>query len=100
MRIAPGVHVNLSKGGASVSLGGRGAWYTISRGGRRRTTVGVPGTGISFTRVSRVPATSGSGAPVQRSAGARFLRSVLIAAAVYLLLALLVVIIGGALLSR
>ena len=29
VRIIPGLRVNLSKSGASVSIGRRGAWYTI-----------------------------------------------------------------------
>jgi hypothetical protein len=41
--------VNLSKSGASVSLGRRGAWVTIGSRGTR-TTVGLPGTGISYTK--------------------------------------------------
>ena len=48
IRILPGLRLNLSKGGASASVGGRGAWYTFGRG-RRRITVGVPGTGVSYT---------------------------------------------------
>lgn len=47
-RIAPGVRLNLSKSGPSVSFGGRGLHYTVGHG-RRRTTVGVPGTGLYYT---------------------------------------------------
>ena len=35
VRIAPGLRVNLSKSGASVSIGRRGAWYTIGPRGQR-----------------------------------------------------------------
>jgi hypothetical protein len=101
VRIAPGVRLNLAKGGASVSLGGRGAWYTVSRGGRRRTTIGVPGTGVYLTRVSRVPShDEAAGSAQQRSLGRRIVRWTLIAVAVYVLVALVVVIVGGALLSH
>ena len=103
LRILPGLRLNLSKGGVSASLGGRGAWYTVTRNGRRRVTVGVPGTGVYFTKVSRVPTASDGTAPVgtpaRRSVGARILRWALIAFAIYAVVALLVVVIGGALLS-
>ena len=67
VRIAPGVSLNLSKRGASVSLGGRGAHYTIGHG-RRRTTVGVPGTGMSWTTYSHRHARAAGRPPRGRSA--------------------------------
>ncbi|SFM99447.1 DUF4236 domain-containing protein [Thermodesulforhabdus norvegica] len=48
VRIAPGVTLNLSKSGASVSFGPRGAKFTIGPRGKR-ATVGIPGTGIFYT---------------------------------------------------
>jgi hypothetical protein len=50
-KIAPGVRANISKSGISYSLGGRGASVTIGHGKVRRT-VGIPGTGISYSTVS------------------------------------------------
>ena len=101
VRIAPGIRLNFSKGGVSTSLGGRGLWYTVSRGGRRRTTVGLPGTGIYMTRVSRQ---AGGRAPASASAqpsrGGRILRWALIAVALYVVVALVVVLVGGALLAH
>jgi hypothetical protein len=47
-KIIPGVRLNLSRSGASVSLGPRGLHYTIGSHGTR-TTVGLPGSGISWT---------------------------------------------------
>jgi hypothetical protein len=48
VRVLPGVSVNLSKSGPSLTLGVRGAHITF--GQRRITrTVGVPGSGIYFT---------------------------------------------------
>jgi len=48
IRIAPGVTLNLSKSGGSLSFGPRGAKFTIGpRGGR--ATVGIPGTGLFYT---------------------------------------------------
>jgi hypothetical protein len=48
LKVIPGIRLNLSKSGASVSLGGRGFHYTIGPKGTR-TTVGLPGTGLSWT---------------------------------------------------
>jgi len=47
-KILPGIRLNLSKSGPSVSFGGRGAHYTIGPKGTR-TTVGLPGSGLSYT---------------------------------------------------
>lgn len=51
IKIAPGVRLNISKSGVSTSIGGRGARVTMGHG-KTRTTVGVPGTGLSWTQVS------------------------------------------------
>lgn len=48
IRIAPGLTLNLSKGGVSVSAGPRGAQCTVGTRDNR-TTVGVPGTGLFHT---------------------------------------------------
>lgn len=47
-RIIPGVRLNLSGSGASVSLGPRGLRYTVGSRGTR-TTIGLPGSGLSWT---------------------------------------------------
>ena len=47
-RILPGLRLNLSKSGVSTSIGTRGAWFMIGPRGTR-TTVGLPGTGLSCT---------------------------------------------------
>ena len=47
VKICKGVKVNFSKSGASLSLGGRGHSVNIGRG--TRTTIGIPGTGLSYT---------------------------------------------------
>lgn len=51
-KIAPGVKVNVGKKGASVTLGAKGVHHTISTSGRKTTSVGVPGTGISYVKTS------------------------------------------------
>ena len=48
VRLAPGISLNLSGSGPSVSLGVRGAHVTLGRAGVRRT-VGIPGTGLFYT---------------------------------------------------
>ena len=48
VKICKGVKVNFSKSGASLSLGGRG--HSMNFGGRgTRATVGIPGTGLSYS---------------------------------------------------
>ncbi|USZ15743.1 DUF4236 domain-containing protein [Moraxella sp. FZFQ2102] len=52
-KIIPGVKLNVSKKGlSSVSLGGKGASMNFGKKGCR-TTVGIPGTGMSYTSSSR-----------------------------------------------
>ena len=47
IRITPGVTLNLSKSGGSLSFGPRGAKFTIGPRGKR-ATVGIPGTGLFY----------------------------------------------------
>lgn len=47
-KLFPGVTLNMSKSGPSLSFGPRGLKHTIGPRGSR-TTVGVPGTGLSYT---------------------------------------------------
>lgn len=51
-KIAPGVRVNLGKKSAGISLGTKGARVSFNTKGRRTTTVGIPGTGISYSTSS------------------------------------------------
>lgn len=51
-KIAPGVRVNLNKKSASVTFGPKGLKHTVSTTGKSHTTVGVPGTGLSYTTSS------------------------------------------------
>lgn len=60
IKIAPGVRVNLNKKSTSVTFGPKGLKHTVSTTGKSHTTVGVPGTGLSYTtsggRSASVPA--------------------------------------------
>ena len=47
IRIIPGLWINLSKKGGSLSVGGRSTTMNISKNDVR-ATVGLPGTGISY----------------------------------------------------
>ena len=51
-KVAPGVHLNLSKRGTGISIGGRGAHVSFSPTGRVTKTVSIPGTGIYYRDVS------------------------------------------------
>jgi hypothetical protein len=48
VKIAPGVRLNMSKSGPSLSVGGRGVTANFSKRGTR-TTLGIPGTGLSYS---------------------------------------------------
>lgn len=52
IKIAPGIHLNLSKGGVSTSIGPKGAKISIGKNGTYLNT-SIPGTGLySRTRLS------------------------------------------------
>lgn len=51
IKVAPGVKVNLNKNSSSVTLGGKGAHYTISSNGKKTTSVNLPG-GLSYVETS------------------------------------------------
>jgi hypothetical protein len=48
IRVSPGISLNLNKKSVSASFGRRGAHFTVGSQGRR-TTVGLPGTGLYYT---------------------------------------------------
>lgn len=48
--IAPGVRVNLSKSGPSISFGKSGLRETISATGKSTTSIGIPGTGVYYKK--------------------------------------------------
>jgi hypothetical protein len=68
IKILPGIRINLGKRSASVSLGGRGAHLTLRPGHKMRATVGLPGTGLSYTEGGNVvhPQAHGIKAPACR----------------------------------
>lgn len=52
--LGKGLKLNLSKSGPSVSFGKSGFRQSINLKGQARTTVGIPGTGIYYTKTSNV----------------------------------------------
>lgn len=48
-KIAPGVRLNINKKSFGLTIGKRGAHYTINSKGKRTTSIGIPGTGLSYT---------------------------------------------------
>ena len=63
-RIAPGIRVNISKKGlSSLSIGGRGATVNVKADGESRVTVGIPGTGMSYSERIGGEGDAGGGAP-------------------------------------
>lgn len=63
IKLFKGVRLNLSKSGVSTSFGKRGAQITVGR--QTRATVGIPGSGLSYT------ATTSAGNGKRRSTGGR-----------------------------
>ena len=51
VKILPGVTLNIGKKGVSTSVGTRGARMTFGNG-KTRTTVGLPGTGVSYSETT------------------------------------------------
>jgi hypothetical protein len=54
VKLLPGVTLNVSKTGVSTSIGRSGATVNI-RKGRTKTTIGIPGTGLSYTDETSTP---------------------------------------------
>jgi hypothetical protein len=49
VRVLPGLRLNVGQRNISASVGTRGFWYTLGSAGRR-ITVGLPGTGLYWTK--------------------------------------------------
>src|SRR5512138_1232399 len=64
IKLLPGVRLNVSRSGFSTSIGTRGAHVTVGHG-QVRETVGIPGTGLSYTQVHN----TGQSRDIGRAAG-------------------------------
>ena len=78
IKLIPGVRLNLSKTGVSTSIGRPGATVNI-RGRRVRDTVGIPGSGVSYSEETRIgdPDTREPDAPATKTLGRRLLGMIL-----------------------
>ena len=69
IRIAPGIRLNVGKRGISTSVGVRGLHETVHISGAHRTSIGIPGTGLSYIAQSSArsrPRSSGTSRSVSR----------------------------------
>lgn len=53
-KIAPGVRVNVGKKSVGISAGVKGARVSVNSSGRKTTTVGLPGTGLSYSKTEKI----------------------------------------------
>ncbi len=60
IKIAPGVKVNFNKKSVGVSVGTKGAHVTVNSKGRKTTTVGIPGSGLSYTKSKQIGSSASS----------------------------------------
>lgn len=52
IKLTKGVRLNVSKRGVGLSVGRRGLRHSIHSSGRRTSTIGAPGTGLSYSKTS------------------------------------------------
>lgn len=74
IKIAPGVKLNLNKNSSSVTVGTKGKHYTVNSKGKTTKSVGIPGTGLSYSTTSSSGKTKKSskktkGSTVKESSG-------------------------------
>jgi hypothetical protein len=82
VRLFPGLRMNLSRSGVSLSVGRRGMWYTVGPRGQQRATLGLPGTALFLTeRYPNQAVTKGPGGPpvAHGAPSVRFGRALVIA---------------------
>lgn len=88
IKIAPGIHLNLSKGGVSTSIGPKGAKISVGKNGTYLNT-GIPGTGLySRQKISghRTSSSHGSLMDTGIKNTSMFNKSILVVFAVILLI--------------
>lgn len=52
INLGKGVRINFNKKSAGISFGTKGARYSVNSNGRRTASVGIPGTGLYYTKTS------------------------------------------------
>ena len=88
IHIAPGIGLNVSKSGPSLTLGVRGAHVTLGPTAVTKT-VGLPGSGIYYTSRSGYHSGMHSGVP-HAGGGSGFVLGLIIGVAVVIVIALVV----------
>lgn len=54
VKIAPGVRLNIGKKSVGISAGVKGARVSVNSSGRKTTTIGIPGTGLSYQKTEKI----------------------------------------------
>ena len=54
IKICKGLSLNLNKNSIGLSVGTKGAHYTVNSNGRKTASVGIPGTGLYYTESAGV----------------------------------------------
>ena len=60
VKLGPGLRLTASKSGIGLSAGMRGARYSVHSSGRRTASVGVPGSGVGYTKSWQAGGRSGA----------------------------------------
>lgn len=94
IKVAPGVRVNLGKKSASVSVGGKGARYTVSSTGRRTSSVGIPGTGLSYVETHTAGKKQGSAPATPAAPASPSCRTFKVCGVIFMVLAVLSLLVG------
>lgn len=71
IKIAPGVKLNLNKKSTSITFGKKGFHHTISSTGKKASTIGIPGTGLSYSTTNNKNKSHSSSAAAQNSANSK-----------------------------
>lgn len=52
IKICKGVNLNINKNSVGLSVGTKGARYSVNSNGRKTASVGIPGTGLYYTETA------------------------------------------------
>lgn len=52
IKLGGGARLNIGKKSVGMSVGGKGARYSVNSSGRRTKSFGIPGTGLSYVSTS------------------------------------------------
>ena len=69
IKLGGGAKLNINKKSVGMSVGGKGARYTVNSSGRRTKSVGIPGTGLSYVSTSGGRKSSGRRSHSRKAGG-------------------------------